>query len=486
MARDCGGERLEGFRREVRRGGGTARKRPVRGLTGPVEHSPCCKTPALQPPLAPPPPWAALIGRIADFAFQISAIALAVASAVLTGGVIAAHILGRGIAWQDEVEIFLVGGAVFLSSAAVQARRGHIGIEFLGALLPARWRGRRDRFYRYALAGLRRFHRLQVGSAAAGGLDRGAGVAVGLGAASLDSVWPDDGGSCAARLAARGSGRRKIPLGVARNPSGYGRSALAPRPAAPLVAGFSPATMGIAYCAATLAFMLSGMPVAFALGSVAVVFMLLFMPRASVGTIAQNVYEELANVIILAIPLFILKGAAIGRSDAGRDLYTALHAWLHRIPGGLGIANTARVRALRGDGGIVARNLLGHRLGRHPRDAQARLFGRSRLRRSSRPAERSESCCRRRSRCCFTRSPPKFRSASCSWRASDRACFWSRCFRRYAAWRYRIRTKGALDGGRRAGKRRSAILDTQNYTLQGKAWPPGLGDALCDASSPAS
>ena len=86
--------------------------------------------------------------------------------------------------------------------------------------------------------------------------------------------------------------------------------------------------------------MFSGIPIAFALGVVATAFMILFMPRASVDTISQNVYEELANTIILAIPLFILKGAAIGRSDAGRDLYTALHAWLHRIPGGLGIANT--------------------------------------------------------------------------------------------------------------------------------------------------
>ncbi|WP_410492301.1 TRAP transporter large permease [Bosea sp. 685] len=86
--------------------------------------------------------------------------------------------------------------------------------------------------------------------------------------------------------------------------------------------------------------MFSGMPIAFALGVVALIFMLLFMPAASVDTIAQNFYEELANVIILAIPLFILKGAAIGRSNAGKDLYSALHAWLHRIPGGLGVANT--------------------------------------------------------------------------------------------------------------------------------------------------
>ncbi len=112
------------------------------------------------------------------------------------------------------------------------------------------------------------------------------------------------------------------------------------RPAAPLIAVTDSLTLGVSYCAVTLTVMLSGIPIAFALGVAATVFMILFMPAASVETVAQNVYEELANVIILAIPLFILKGAAIGRSDAGRDLYIALQAWLYRIPGGLGIANT--------------------------------------------------------------------------------------------------------------------------------------------------
>jgi C4-dicarboxylate transporter DctM subunit len=94
------------------------------------------------------------------------------------------------------------------------------------------------------------------------------------------------------------------------------------------------------YGGATLAFLFSGIPIAFALGSVATLFMLLFMPAASLGTIAQNVYEELASITLLTIPLFILKGAAIGKSRAGKDLYDALHTWLHRVPGGLGVAVT--------------------------------------------------------------------------------------------------------------------------------------------------
>jgi tripartite ATP-independent transporter DctM subunit len=98
-------------------------------------------------------------------------------------------------------------------------------------------------------------------------------------------------------------------------------------------------SIGLLYGGATLVVMFAGMPIAFALGAVATIFMIMFMPSASVDTITQNVYEEMASITLLSIPLFILKGAAIGRSRAGQDLYGALHAWLHRIPGGLGIAN---------------------------------------------------------------------------------------------------------------------------------------------------
>jgi C4-dicarboxylate transporter DctM subunit len=98
-------------------------------------------------------------------------------------------------------------------------------------------------------------------------------------------------------------------------------------------------SIGLLYGGATLAVMFSGMPIAFALGAVAVVFMAIFMPAAALDTVTQNVYEEMASITLLSIPLFILKGAAIGRSRAGQDLYSAIHAWMYQIPGGLGIAN---------------------------------------------------------------------------------------------------------------------------------------------------
>jgi C4-dicarboxylate transporter, DctM subunit len=97
--------------------------------------------------------------------------------------------------------------------------------------------------------------------------------------------------------------------------------------------------IGISYGVVTLLVMFSGMPIAFGLGAVAVSFMYFFMPASALDTVTQNVYEEMASITLLSIPLFILKGAAIGKSPAGKDLYSAMHAWMSKVPGGLGIAN---------------------------------------------------------------------------------------------------------------------------------------------------
>ncbi|MBL8482103.1 MAG: TRAP transporter large permease subunit, partial [Rhodocyclaceae bacterium] len=101
----------------------------------------------------------------------------------------------------------------------------------------------------------------------------------------------------------------------------------------------STAIVGSLYGLGTLLLMFSGMPIAFALGLIAVIFMFFFMPGSALDTVTQNVYEEMASITLLSIPLFILKGAAIGKSRAGADLYSAIHAWMYKIPGGLGIAN---------------------------------------------------------------------------------------------------------------------------------------------------
>src|SRR5262249_12837577 len=69
---------------------------------------------------------------------KASSIALVAAGFVLTYSVIVRYFLKISTDWQDETSVFLIIGAVFLSSAAVQALRGHVAIETVVGLLPPR------------------------------------------------------------------------------------------------------------------------------------------------------------------------------------------------------------------------------------------------------------------------------------------------------------------------------------------------------------
>ncbi len=67
----------------------------------------------------------------------LSSIALVIASFVLTYSVASRYFLHLSTDWQDELSVFLIVGAVFMSSASIQARRGHVAIEAIVGLLPA-------------------------------------------------------------------------------------------------------------------------------------------------------------------------------------------------------------------------------------------------------------------------------------------------------------------------------------------------------------
>src|SRR5205814_5747760 len=65
----------------------------------------------------------------------VSSIALVVASFVLSYSVVTRYFLHLSTDWQDETSVFLIVGAVFMSAAAIQARRGHVAIEAIVGLL---------------------------------------------------------------------------------------------------------------------------------------------------------------------------------------------------------------------------------------------------------------------------------------------------------------------------------------------------------------
>ena len=68
-------------------------------------------------------------------AAAVSAVAIGVAGCVLTWEATARYLFKIPSDWQDEVSIFLLVGATFMSAGWVQQWRGHVGIQALGAVL---------------------------------------------------------------------------------------------------------------------------------------------------------------------------------------------------------------------------------------------------------------------------------------------------------------------------------------------------------------
>jgi C4-dicarboxylate transporter, DctM subunit len=101
----------------------------------------------------------------------------------------------------------------------------------------------------------------------------------------------------------------------------------------------SPAAEGSIVLVATLLILLSGIPVAFGLGAISIVFLLVFQGFSSMHVVAETYLSGLDEFTLVAIPMFVMMGAAIGSSPAGKDLYEALDRWLYRLPGGLAISN---------------------------------------------------------------------------------------------------------------------------------------------------
>jgi tripartite ATP-independent transporter DctM subunit len=101
----------------------------------------------------------------------------------------------------------------------------------------------------------------------------------------------------------------------------------------------SPTTQGLVVLVVTIVLLFTGVPVAFGLGAISILFLVLFQGFDSLRVVAETFWSGLDEFTLVSIPMFVMMGAAIGSSPAGRDLYEALDRWLYRLPGGLAISN---------------------------------------------------------------------------------------------------------------------------------------------------
>ena len=117
--------------------------------------------------------------------------------------------------------------------------------------------------------------------------------------------------------------------------------------------------------AALALFLFSGYPVAFVLGGVGLSFAFIailidpwLFDWPQLGAIPSRIFGIQENLILTAIPMFILMGTMLERSGIARDLLNCLQVLLRRVPGGLALAVTLMGTILAATTGIIGASVV--------------------------------------------------------------------------------------------------------------------------------
>lgn len=85
--------------------------------------------------------------------------------------------------------------------------------------------------------------------------------------------------------------------------------------------------------------LMTGLPIAFVLGSIAVLFMYFLWGPHALSITASVVFGKcMSSFILIAIPLFILMGATLQESGIAERLFRVVHLWTGHLGGGLAVA----------------------------------------------------------------------------------------------------------------------------------------------------
>lgn len=90
-----------------------------------------------------------------------------------------------------------------------------------------------------------------------------------------------------------------------------------------------------------LVLLATGLPIAFSLGSIAVIFAYFLWGPVALRLTVTSVLGPMNNFVFVAIPLFIFMGSVLERSGVAEDLYTLMHQLFASVRGGLAIGTVA-------------------------------------------------------------------------------------------------------------------------------------------------
>ncbi len=102
----------------------------------------------------------------------------------------------------------------------------------------------------------------------------------------------------------------------------------------------------------------TGFPIAFALGSVGLVYSLVFFGPSFFPVIAQAALGSMTSFMMVAIALFILMGMILKNSGVANGMYEAMYKWMGPLNGGLAIGTVLICTALAAMVGIISAGII--------------------------------------------------------------------------------------------------------------------------------
>ena len=78
-----------------------------------------------------------------------------------------------------------------------------------------------------------------------------------------------------------------------------------------------------------------GMPMAYALGVVAMVFAVSFFGMNSLMLLSSRIYGFVNVYVLIAVPMFLMMASIMDKSGVAEDLYNAMRVWAGGMPGGV-------------------------------------------------------------------------------------------------------------------------------------------------------
>lgn len=84
-------------------------------------------------------------------------------------------------------------------------------------------------------------------------------------------------------------------------------------------------------------FMLTGLPIAFVLGGLSLLFTVTLWDANAVVILVLQIFDTMRSEALLGIPLYILMASILQHSGVIEDLYAAMEKWFGRVRGGLAV-----------------------------------------------------------------------------------------------------------------------------------------------------